>query len=319
MSGAAQLTSSRRDVAGRVRRTAELTAEGLTSQAIAERCGVTARAVRRYQRLARAEGLLAAGQPCAAGCGRIVTPAGNRRPGWSWWCGQPECLRVRNRRRSQATRRRRGTPARDSVMQPCACGCGRVLLRVGARRPGGRWYGSDPACQLRRRRDLRAQRRAEVSAAPRPGETCELCGGPYYPTRGAASPDRLCSRAECRRERGRRFRERRRGPVQVQPCGSCGRPVQGRTRGRSGRTWWCDTDGCRKARDQANQAAHAARKAERRKAGRPPAPRSTTARPVPVDGAVAARAVGTVRLYVADPAEVAELLAMLGLDTASAA
>jgi hypothetical protein len=89
-----------------------------------------------------------------------------------------------------------------------------------------------------------------------------------------------------------------------QGCGACGEPVPWVRGRRSGLTWWHDADVCRAERVRLVARRRAERQAEG--ARQRLAPAATTA----------ARAVAAVRRHVTDPAEAAEVLAMLGLAAA---
>ncbi|WP_256789873.1 hypothetical protein [Frankia sp. AvcI1] len=186
------------------------------------------------------------------------------------------------------------------------------------RGPGRDWWCGDAAClRVRDRVRQRAMRARRPKAprvavvrerpAPRTAEVCEGCGGPYWRTPGRNSPDSLCSKPACQRERRRRLKRRlapRTRVEVVRPCGACGEPVPRGNR-RMDTTWWCATVACRREYQRQKNAAAWARRNHSRGGG------------VDVAVVVAEGAAKRVRRYAADPAEAAEILAMLGLDPAA--
>ncbi len=87
--------------------------------------------------------------------------------------------------------------------QPCAC-CSVPVPKRGHRRPGGDWFCPAPPCRSEARRRRYRRARLTRGLALRTADVCERCGRSYYPMPGGDSPDRLCSRRECHRERIRR-------------------------------------------------------------------------------------------------------------------
>lgn len=209
----------------------------------------------------------------------------------------------------------------DPPPQPCACGCGQLVPYRAGRREGQPWYSADPACRRERAR-IKGERQRRAQGVPRrerEPRTCERCGRRYSAVVGSAAfVDMLCSAAPCRREHKRRQvgRERVRAGLPAahppQPCGACQTPVPW-SKGRiPGRGWWHSTAACERERVRAagERARERARPAPKKPVPPPVTPQADIA---PVDAEVAARAAARVRMHVTDPAEVALVLAMLGL------
>lgn len=107
--------------------------------------------------------------------------------------------------------------------QPCAR-CGTPVPKRGRRTPGEDWFCPAAYCrsEARRLRYLRARSARGLSV--RTAAECEGCGGSYYPNPGRASPERLCSRPECDRERSRRAGRRAREARGTPPRPAAGAP-----------------------------------------------------------------------------------------------
>lgn len=94
--------------------------------------------------------------------------------------------------------------------RPCAAGCGTLTVSTTGRSVEQDWYCPAPACQA-----AAAARRAAKYRARRPRkrvrveDRCERCGGPYWPMPGQHSPDALCGKPACKKERHRRAYLRR--------------------------------------------------------------------------------------------------------------